>query len=201
MNPAENSGDRSFAALMERLRTGDGEAARRVFAEFASRLVALARSRLGSRMRQKVDPEDVLQSAYKSFFIRQSQGLLTPTSWDSLWTMLTVITLRKCGRWVERFHTGKRDLGAEVPAGADADGAPVWQAVAREPTPEEAAILTETVEQLLRETAGRERAIVTLALQGNSVAEIAGQVGRTRRTVQRVLARVKEQLERRAGEP
>ena len=183
---------------MDRLRAGDGEAARRVFSEFACRLIALARSRLGSRMRQKVDPEDVLQSAYKSFFVRQSQGQLSPTSWDSLWTMLTVITLRKCGRWVERFQTGKRDVNAEAPVNADGS---MWQAVDREPTPEEAAILAETVEQLLQATEGRERAIVTLALQGGTVAEIAGQVGRTRRTVQRVLARIKDQLEQRAGGP
>jgi DNA-directed RNA polymerase specialized sigma24 family protein len=38
--------------------------------------------------------------------------------------------------------------------------------------------------------------MVALALQGASVAEIAGEVGRTRRTVQRLLARVKDRLER-----
>ena len=64
-----------------------------------------------------------------------------------------------------------------------------------DPAPEEAAMLTETVERLLEGLNERERQIVTLALQGAAVAEIAAEVGRTRRTVQRVLARVKEQLQ------
>jgi RNA polymerase sigma-70 factor (ECF subfamily) len=188
------SQDGSFDELMARLRGGDEEAARRVFGQFAQRLIALARSRLGSRLRQKVDPEDVLQSVYKSFFTRHAQGQLAPANWDNLWTLLTVLTLRKCSRWVERFHTGRRHLDAEV-AGATGSS-DSWQAVARDPTPEEAAMLTETVERLLESLEGRERQMVALALQGASVAEIAGEVGRTRRTVQRLLARVKDRLER-----
>jgi RNA polymerase sigma factor (sigma-70 family) len=182
----------SFNDLMTRLRAGDEQAACQVFQQYAGRLIALARSRLGSRLRQKVDPEDVLQSVYKSFFTRQVRGQVEAADWDGLWSLLTVITLRKCGRWVERFHTGMRQLNAEVSPG---DSARSWQAVASDPTPEEAAMLTETVERLLHGLEGRERQIVTLALQGAAVAEIATEVGRTRRTVQRVLARVKEQLQ------
>jgi len=179
---------------MSRLRAGDEQAARQVFQQYAGRLIALARSRLGSQLRRKVDPEDVLQSVYKSFFTRQAKGQVEAADWDSLWSLLTVITLRKCGRWVERFSTGMRRLSAEVPAAAT-DSAASWEAVAADPTPEEAAMLTETVERLLHGLEGRERQIVALALQGASVAEIADEVGRTRRTVQRVLAHVKELLE------
>jgi RNA polymerase sigma-70 factor, ECF subfamily len=183
----------SFNDLMTRLRAGDEQAACQVFQQYAGRLIALARSRLGSRLRQKVDPEDVLQSVYKSFFTRQVRGQVEAADWDGLWSLLTVITLRKCGRWVERFHTGMRRLDAEVPVGGDS--ATSWEAVASDPTPEEAAMLTETVERLLHGLEGRERQIVALALQGAAVAEIATEVGRTRRTVQRVLARVKELLQ------
>jgi RNA polymerase sigma-70 factor, ECF subfamily len=183
--------DPSFNDLMTRLRAGDEHAARQVFHQYTSRLIALARSRLGSGLRQKVDPEDVLQSVYKSFFTRQARGQVEAADWDGLWSLLTVITLRKCARWVERFHTGMRHLAAEV----GPDSAASWEAVASDPTPDEAAMLTETVERLLEGLNGRERQMVTLALQGAEVAEIAAEVGRTRRTVQRVLARVKEQLQ------
>ncbi len=183
--------ERSFEALMARLTAGDPAAAQRVFDLYAERLIALARSRLGQRLRQKVDPEDVLQSVYKSFFLRQAQGQFHLAGWDSLWGMLTVITLRKCGRLVTHFRAGMRDLRREV-AETDTDGP---AALAREPAPEEAAMLAETVEQLLRGLDGRERDMVRLSLQGATVAEISAQVGRTRRTVQRVLKRVHEQLE------
>jgi RNA polymerase sigma-70 factor (ECF subfamily) len=183
----------SFEELMVRLRQGDEEAARHIFQEYAERLIALARSRLGQRLRQKVDPEDVLQSVYRSFFTRHARGQLQLDGWDGLWGLLTIITLRKCGRWVERFTSQKRSMAAEVALGGDADSS-AWEAVARDPTPVEAAILAETVEDLIQGLEGRERDIVTLGLQGCTVAEISAQVGRTRRTVQRVLKRVQDHL-------
>jgi RNA polymerase sigma-70 factor (ECF subfamily) len=189
--------DPSFDELMSRLRAGDDEAARRVFGEYTERLIALARGRLGERLRRKVDPEDVLQSVYKSFFLRQARGQLRPKGWEGLWALLAVLTLRKCGRWVRRFRTGMRDVRAEVPADDVADG---WEAVARGPAPEEAAMLTELVERLLQGLEGLERDVVALALQGATVAQISSQVGRTRRTVQRVLKRTHERLEQMAGE-
>ena len=64
----------SFAVLMTRLRSGEDGAAREVFVRFAARLAGLARRHLDARMIAKVDPEDVVQSAYKSFFLRQRDG-------------------------------------------------------------------------------------------------------------------------------
>jgi DNA-directed RNA polymerase specialized sigma24 family protein len=61
-------------------------------------------------------------------------------------------------------------------------------------------MLTETVERLLAELAGRDRAIVTLALQGYSAVEICEQLGRPERTVYRVLGRVRKRLEQMRAE-
>jgi RNA polymerase sigma-70 factor (ECF subfamily) len=184
--------DAAFDDLMTRLRRGEPDAAALVFHRYAQRLIALARGRLSGRLRQKVDPEDVLQSAYRSFFRRHAGGEIDVADWDSLWSLLTVITVRKCGKWADWFRAGKRALDAEAPAG----DAAAWEALAREPTPPEAAMLTEAVERLLNGVEGRERAVVELALQGATVEEISARVGRTRRTVQRVLQRVKDDLQR-----
>src|SRR5580692_11428902 len=96
--------DPSFDTVMQRLRAGDDEAAADVFRRFADRLIGLARSRLDERLRQKVDPEDVMQSVFKSFFRVQADGKLDLANWDSLWALLTVITLRKCGHRIEYFR-------------------------------------------------------------------------------------------------
>jgi RNA polymerase sigma-70 factor (ECF subfamily) len=187
----------SFEQIMGRLRTGDAEAAAQVFHRFAGRLIGLARTRLDARLRQNVDPEDVLQSAYKSFFLRYGDGQFDPHNWESLWALLTVITLRKCGRWRERFHAGRRDLNAEVPQAPDPEASgTTWEGLDREPTPAEAALLAETVEQLLRDLDEREREIVSLALQGYTAPEIGNQLNRPRRTVYRILERIKKHLER-----
>lgn len=87
----------SFADLMTRLRAGDPGAAEEIFRRFANRLVSLARQRLDALVLRKLDPEDVLQSALNSFFRAHAQGRVDVRDWDSLWGLLAVITLRKCG--------------------------------------------------------------------------------------------------------
>ncbi len=188
----------SFTDLMTRLRAGEEPAAAELFHRFAQRLIALARSRLDHRLRQKVDPEDVLQSVYQSFFLRHTQGQFELTDWDGLWSLLTLLTLRKCRRWARHFRTAGRDVDREmsldeVPDALDPDRG----LLATEPTPEEAAVLTENLEQLFRGLEERDRAIVSLSLQGYSVREIGARVGRPQRTVFRVLERVKQRMRRR----
>jgi RNA polymerase sigma-70 factor (ECF subfamily) len=188
--------DDSFADLMVRLCASDDDAAVQIFSRFTHRLIALARIHLDGRIRQKVDPEDVVQSAYKSFFVRFADGQFDLASWDSLWGLLTVITVRKCGRWRERFHTEQRNLNAEVSMQSAADSGTGWEAVARDPSPEEAVMLAELVERLLRDQAKNDSAIITLALQGYSAPEICARLSRSERTVYRVLERTRKRLRR-----
>jgi RNA polymerase sigma-70 factor, ECF subfamily len=188
------SSDTSFDDVMSRLRAGDADAERQVFHRFANRLIGLARLHLDSRVRQKVDPEDVLQSAYKSFFVRFAQGQFDLGSWDNLWSLLTVLTVRKCNRWTTHFRVGKRDVNAEVAPGPD-DSGPNWQALATDPTPQEGVLLAELVEQLLHELPPVNQPILSLALQGHSAAEISELLNRPERTVHRVLKTVRERLE------
>lgn len=189
------SQDESFDALIDRLRAGDEEAAAAVFRRFTGRLVALARSRLDTVMRAKVDPESVVQSALGSFFRREADRPFELDGWDGLWGLLARITLRKCGRRVEYFRAARRDVRREIGPPAADDSGPSWEALAREPTPPEAAVLAETVEGLLDGLEGRDREIVVLALQGHTAPEISGQLDRPLRTVYRVLGRVRKRLE------
>jgi RNA polymerase sigma-70 factor (ECF subfamily) len=202
MMNVDASRDASFADLMARLRTGDDDAAAQVFHRFANRLVGLARVRLDGKIRQKMDPEDLLQSVFQSFFARYAAGQITDLeSWDNLWAMLVVITLRKCGRRIDYFHAGRRDVRREVSVEPPSDQSDVdWDASAAEPTPLEAAMLAEVVERLLGSFEGRHRQILALSLQGCPVPEISTQVGCTERTVYRVLERATEWLELTGGE-
>jgi RNA polymerase sigma-70 factor (ECF subfamily) len=188
----------SFADLMDRLRSGEDGAAREVFARFAARLVGLARRNLDGRLAVKEDPEDVVQSAYKSFFVRQREGGLEVGSWDGLWGVLTMITIRKCADRAAFYRAGKRDVGRETAGNAD-DGPGMAADIAldREPSPEEAAVLTETVDALFRAIDDPdERAILELSLQGFTAAEISDQLGRAERSVRRLRERVRKRLER-----
>jgi RNA polymerase sigma-70 factor (ECF subfamily) len=188
----------SFAALMGRLRAGDPAAADEVFGAFAARLAGLARRRLGARARRQVDPEDVLQSAFHSFFRRQADGRVQPQSREQLWALLVTLTLRKCGARVDYLQAACRDARREVAAGGDSAGG--YEALAREPTPAEAAALADLVEGLMRDFEGRERRILSLRLQGFTAEEIKAEVGCSERTVYRVLDRARKRLERLHGD-
>jgi RNA polymerase sigma factor (sigma-70 family) len=187
----------SFSDTMNRLRAGDEAAAHEVFQRFVSKLVRLARRQFDAALRRKVDPEDVVQSAYKSFFLRYGAGKLEVHDWDNLWGLLTVITLRKCLDRVEYHRAECRDVQREAAAQPAATGTePWWEAVAREPRPEEAAVLAETVEMLLRGLDTEERPILEMSLQGYTTQEISVRLDRPERSVRRLRERVKKQLQR-----
>ncbi len=84
----------SFADFLTRLQSKDDAAAEELFGRFTHQLIALALRHVNAGLRHKVDPEDVVQSAYKSFFVRYSDGKLNLINWNSLWGLLTLITVR-----------------------------------------------------------------------------------------------------------
>jgi RNA polymerase sigma-70 factor, ECF subfamily len=191
------SSEACFDDLMERLRAGDQEAARAIFHRFGRRLVGLARSRLNERMRQKVDPEDVMQSVLKSFFRREAAEPFELRDWDMLWSLLTVMTLRKCGFRTRHYLAQCRDVRREAVKAAPSDESDSsFAAIAREPSPDEAAALNEVVADMLRPLDARDRSIVELALQGTSPAAISSELSCSERTVYRLLARIRSRLER-----
>jgi RNA polymerase sigma-70 factor, ECF subfamily len=165
------------------------------FEHFDRRLIGLARSYLHGRLQHKVDPADVVQSVYKSLLGRYGLGALAK-GWEGLWELLTLITVRKCADRARYYRAECRDLGREARAAHHPDSNPAWhEAAGREPRPDEAAILAETVAELLGRLQGDERTIVELSLQGYSTQEISAQTGRAERTVRRLRERVRKQLE------
>jgi RNA polymerase sigma-70 factor (ECF subfamily) len=187
----------SFRVFLARLQARDSAADRMIFERFASQLVALARRRIEDVLRHKVDPEDVVQSTYKSFFHRYGDGELAVVNWNSLWGLLTRITLRKCSERAAYHRAECRDAAREASIRSDDDGEVTWpEALAREPTPLEAAELSETVERLLGGLDDDERPIVELSLHGYSTREISEQLDRPERTVRRLRERVRIRLER-----
>ena len=185
----------SFADFLARLEAGDDAAGRELFRRFAGQLIALARRRFGAGLRHKVDPEDIVQSAYKSFFLRCGEGKFEVGSWNSLWGLLTVITLRKCAERVAYHRRECRDVAREVAAPPGGEGAPWPGPLGREPTPLEAAMLSETVDQLLAGLDQEERPVLELSLLGHTTREISEQIGRAERTVRLLRESVRHRLD------
>jgi len=185
----------SFAQFLARLHNQDDAAAQELFVRFAHQLIALALRHIDAGLRHKVDPEDVVQSVYKSFFVRYGAGNLDVVNWNSLWGLLTLITVRKCAERAAYHHAECRDAAREVsPRGEEA--APWPEPFGREPTPLETAVLSETVGQLLSSLDEEERPVLELSLQGYTTREISERLGRAERTVRLLREGVRHRLER-----
>src|SRR5262245_52226224 len=106
--------DTPSAELLERYnRCHDESAAGELFRRYAGRLTALARARLSHSLAARVDPEDVVQSAYRSFFLLARDGEVLLQESGDLWRLLVRITLRKVYRSARRHRADCRSVGRE----------------------------------------------------------------------------------------
>jgi RNA polymerase sigma-70 factor (ECF subfamily) len=196
-----NAANDSFPEWLARLRARDNAAAREIFQRFTGRLIALASRQFHAALKHKVDPEDVVQSAFKSLFHRLNEGKLEIGNWDDLWGLLTLITMRKCTDRIVYHRAECRDAAREEFAPSAGEGATPWpDTPGREPTPLEAAVLSETVEQVLAGLDDDERPIIELSLQGYTTQEISQQLDRPERSIRRLRERVRHRLERMQAE-
>jgi DNA-directed RNA polymerase specialized sigma24 family protein len=173
-------------------------AARLVWGRYFQELLVLARNHLSARIRCREDEEDVLQSMYKSFCIRQRRGDFDLANRDQLWNLLVHITLQKARNTANRHHQAKRDVRREETeptreqVGEDATGAILDQIDSDGPTPAEAALLNEALEtrfRLLIDPGLRQ--IAMWKLEGYTNNEVAGKLECTLRTVERKLERIR----------
>jgi RNA polymerase sigma-70 factor (ECF subfamily) len=133
------------AELLQKWREGDQQAAAELVRQYTYRLLALARSRLPTSLARRVDPEDVVQSAFRSFFRVVATDAVTIQPGDDLWQLLAAITLRKVHRQVERHWAAeKRSISREDSGTASGSGLGLEPHLfARDPSPEQAAIIVD----------------------------------------------------------
>src|SRR4051812_12023419 len=99
----------SFTHVIESLKAGDQDAARRIYSHFIDGLIRLATARVPDRLRVKADPEDIAQSVMKTFFRRFAAGLLEVRSWEMLAGLLSHITVSKALNRQRDLRRQRRD--------------------------------------------------------------------------------------------
>ena len=186
----------SVTVWIEKLKLGDDLAAQKIWQSYFERLIRLARQHLYGTARAAADEEDVVLSAFDSFFRSTREGRFPRLNdRDDLWQLLVLLTCRKTCDLVEYNARQKRGAATRSldagPAGSD------WPAlVSAEPTPDFAAQLAEEVQHLLGRLETDElRTIALWKLEGYSNAEIAARLQRVERTVERKLWLIKKSWE------
>jgi RNA polymerase sigma-70 factor (ECF subfamily) len=173
-------------------RAGDPEAARQLVDRYLERLVAVARRRLSQRLASRVDPEDVVQSVFRTFFFRAKDGQFKIKDQDDLCKLLMRITVHKVLKQVEYHTAGKRDANLETEQG-NRSVERMHELLAKEPTPEAQVEFLDQLEKLIAEYSPKERKILEMRMNGYSEREIAAELKVTDRTVRRLFERMRGQ--------
>ncbi|MDB5344043.1 MAG: hypothetical protein JWP89_2420 [Schlesneria sp.] len=182
--------DESNRELMNAWQRGDESAAAVLFHRYQRRLFALIRSRMARKLARRVDPEDVLMSAYRSFFVAARKDRMVVNADDDLWPLLLTFAMRKLGR-ANRQHTAdRRSVDQEDHANSN------WATFpdTAEPEAEDVAVVSEELEHLLTRLDETAREVMVRTLQGDDVAKIASVLGINERTVRRALERIREAM-------
>ena len=178
--------------LVAAYRDGDQDAARDLHDRYAQRLLQMVRGRLNPTFNRRMDPEDVVQSAFRSFFrVVRKDGWVDNANAENVWGLLAAITINKLNARVRHHRAGKRSVIHESnapQAHQDQNGFPEIETIFRE---ELAWVIENQTE--------RHQAILQKLLGGASELSVAEAEGCTQRTVYRVLERAIQQLQNRLG--
>jgi RNA polymerase sigma-70 factor (ECF subfamily) len=186
--------------LIREFQAGSESAARELFDKYCERLMRLAKRRIGQRMTSRVDPEDVIQSAFRTFFVHVKDGEFTFEGENDLFKLLVRLTVHKTLRQIAYHRAAKRN--PELEAGqADDSNDLLAQISAAEPPPEVEVALIDEFEKFLGQLRPDDRKVLELKLQGYSTTEIAEALGSYDRKIRRILERIQAVAEGKAGHP
>ncbi|HLN32857.1 MAG TPA: ECF-type sigma factor [Gemmataceae bacterium] len=180
----------SITKLLGPVKLGDATAAEKLWKRFSAQLLRVARNRLPGGSRAGGDEEDVVLSAFGTFFTGARLGKFQRLHdrWG-LWQLLALITRRKA---IKAHAREERQKGiAPTTSGASpCQGTPSLSqlVIDRQPSPELRALTSEQCERLLDALSDAQlRSIAMWKMEAYTDAEIAGILHCTVRTVERKL--------------
>jgi len=176
------------ASLLRRFRGGDDDAATQLYLRYAGRLRTMAAAQSAPELASRFDPDDIVQSVFRTFFRRAAAGEYTAPGGDELWKLFLVIGLNKVRATAAHHKAAKRDI--RQTAGGDA-----LAAAGSGSREEDLRILELTIDELLAPLPPTHREIIELRIAGHEVADIAARTGRAKRSVERILHEFRANLQ------
>jgi RNA polymerase sigma factor (sigma-70 family) len=183
---------RTFGEAMEAVAAGRRDAATPDLEAYFRRLRAFAYKRL----KEGVDPEDVVMSAVVSFLQARPDRGIDLASEGAGWKELISYVLRHCNKWNKRMY---RHPPAALQGEVSDEGLPPDEVAALK---EEADFLRRVLAEVLESIPDPgDRGIIERHAQGLSQREIAGELRVPRYAVERAVEHFREQVRRRVGHP
>jgi predicted Ser/Thr protein kinase len=160
-----------------------------LYQKYAPKLFRLANKHLSPKLRKRVEPDDILQSVFRSFFCRYQNEIETLSS-NELWKLLITITINKIRRQ-GRFHSAeKRDWHSEQELSAVSSNFEGTDY--REPSSSDLVAMCDELAWLNRQLNPEQRRCLEMRLQGSDTTEIATELRTTDRTIRRWLKGIQD---------
>lgn len=177
-------------SLLRRFKAGSQDAATELYVRYAARLEALAKAQTGQKLATRFDPEDVVQSVFRTFFRRAVESGYEVPAGEELWQLLLVLALNKIRSLATHHRAQKRDVGRtdhpEHLEKTSASGAGDDDLAYR--------TMRMVVDELVAGLPAPQDQIVLLRIEGYEVQQIAEQTKRSKRTVERTLQQFRTKL-------
>lgn len=176
--------------LLARIKAGQDDAATQLYLRYAHRLRALAMRNTAEDLKTRVDPEDIVQSVFRTFFRRVSRGEYSVPEGEELWKLFLVIALNKVRGVGAYHHAAMRDTRA-TSQGSDYD-----IALHGPGDRDEDALntLRMTIEDLMDGLTASQRQAISMRIEGHDVETIAKKTGRAKRSIERLLQDFRKSL-------
>jgi DNA-directed RNA polymerase specialized sigma24 family protein len=188
----------SVSLWLERFKDGDTAAVQPLWNAYFTKMVTLARVKLGTTPRGVRDEDDVANSAFFSFCEGVKAGRFPRLdSRDDLWAILFTIVVSKAAQYTRSEMRQKRGGGKIIQASGDAGDGTRCDLLANlqsaEPTAADAAMMVEDLRKLLQELGdGNLQQIAIWKMEGYTNREIANMIGKSEPTVERKLKIIRE---------
>ena len=185
--------EQSVTRMIANLKTGDEEAAQAIWEGLFNQVCGLANRRLGEASRRVQDEEDIALSAMNALCVGAREGKFRQLeNRDDLWQLLCMLTARKAVlRWQKQ--RAKPEVGESIlGVGPDEERATLDQFVQGKPDVGYLDTLSATSSDLLAGLDDRLRQVALLKLRGYSNQEIADDLGRSVKSVERYLHSIRQ---------
>jgi RNA polymerase sigma factor (sigma-70 family) len=185
--------ENDLADFLQRIQTGDEEAARELLQKYEPEVRLVVRRQLPRLLRSRFDSLDFLQSVWGSFFRRMRDA---PTEFEDSRHLVAFLARAAKNKVIDEYRRAasrKHDMHREEPLWGE--GGRAREVPDSHDSPSEVAEAHEALGRMRELVPEEKRSILELKAEGYSSKDIGERLGISERTVQRVLEELRRRME------
>ena len=178
--------EKTSEILLNRYYAGsDSAAAFEIHSRYQTRLVSLAKDKLMGALSAKIDAEDISQETFAAFFALADRNEVRWQQQGDLWRLLAGIAINKVKQTFSHYSHQKRSTAREIQISPFTDLGVRADSID---------VLGELVEEVVANEKPLMKSVLLMRLTGHTTKEIADSLGRSPRTVRRLIEALKTKV-------